>query len=1376
MSAIESKICDAIELLVNRAVEQANYDKTIQATVVEAVDETIGKYLVKYQDSTFYAYAGNSDVTYPQGSNVYILIPGNDTSADKTILGTTKKLGINYVATIDDDEAYQLIGNNCILSHQPFALQSYQKNKQVKVLYSKNNTYQNLIRLNSTAINEYIKGQSTIILGAIVKTSLPAEQQFRGNYGIMLAMNFKDNTNNSIVTRYYTVDVDKMRGNPYKILYDTRQYGIFDIDGENFIEIDSISIFCYDFPNSKPSNECIDDIFIKNIELYGAERLSDDDINNYSITFHTPQGIYFDSSSLMTDTRSIEAQVRVKGKVIDNNSQKLPFYWFMEHAGISSQSTYYNKYGGQGWKCLNDYNIIKKATESDSEVVEWIPASYRWTVSKKDIVAKEVKFKCVVVYEGTVISKTIVIKNLSSGYDITITSSEGTKFYFDIGNPTLKCLINDKEDLNLTYSWAVTNNVGNFETIAATPDVNKAYLTAYNNYYNLLNDIQKEVVLYEPNKARLEQYAQELKKYNNVTRVDGNKIFNLDISSITDFSTYQCSVHQGNLYLGTASITLINSLTAEGSYNVIINNGSCVYKYNENGISPASQAVDFPIEINALTFSVYDNLGNLIDDDVVRHCDIQWLVPIEHSMIEIPSSYPYTIDSTRGVKIYKNIMSLSYNIATRYDINKVNNDIQLIVDYKGMSLSAKTDLVFTKEGDAGTNGTEFFCRIVPNVVSGTNSPLYPILTELSNGSWSLNYQMQQANKFFKVQFWHNDTKIFDNVISGNSTEGKQVVVKWSILRNKYSAGISDSSALAVNQSTGVFTYSGYRSDHPAHIVKAEITYDKVVYYATMPLITVKIKNNAYRAVLKKSTGFLTAVYSSDGRQPRYNNTYPFEITVTQTINGYNEDVSLKTSSAYAVTYTWSYLGRIYEKSWINDIHLIDRKVDNLTKNQKASKPTDSYDGQCVTNALECVIKKGSTEIIRVHIPVHLMLNRYGNAAINGWDGNSVNIDPNGGFILAPQVGAGIKETDNSFTGVVIGKVKETNQTGEDVGLIGYAKGVRSIFLDAKTGKAVFGSLGKGQITIDPTSNKAQIYSGNYSTANKTGMMIDLTTPEIRYGSGNFVVNNQGHLTAKGGGTIAGWNISDTGLWVGKRSATDNTNTGAFLGSDGSINIGSSGKYFRFRNGTLEIKGTLKADEGYIGNWTISNGKLVGGRNSYIEAGNIKGSYIEGGEIYGSVIRGGDDIPFEASEDQVSIGDFYVDSSYGRHTFQSYDEVTGISTGDTGKGDWYMWAGYGRGSGSANTIFLVNTGQVRVEGEFLVNDEKIEDMIKRIHNELGGGSSGCPSQSSGCGGQCDDCDSEGPPCDNCGSGDDWSCDHGSTPCGGECGSQSCGPGD
>ena len=61
-SNYEEKIVDAIETIVQNAVKKAGYDRTIQCIIIECVDQTMGKYKVKYQDSSFMAYSGSSDM------------------------------------------------------------------------------------------------------------------------------------------------------------------------------------------------------------------------------------------------------------------------------------------------------------------------------------------------------------------------------------------------------------------------------------------------------------------------------------------------------------------------------------------------------------------------------------------------------------------------------------------------------------------------------------------------------------------------------------------------------------------------------------------------------------------------------------------------------------------------------------------------------------------------------------------------------------------------------------------------------------------------------------------------------------------------------------------------------------------------------------------------------------------------------------------------------------------------------------------------------------------------------------------------------------------------------------------------------------------
>lgn len=1153
MSKLEDNILQAIDIIVNKAVADAGYDKTIQAVIVECIDKTIGKYKVRYQDGVFYAYSENTDVTYTAGASVYVLIPGNDMSRDKRIIGNAKKLGINYIPVVEQEDVYDTVGKNCVTSSDTFELHSYQKGGEVIVLYDKDDMSNNKISVNYTDLNEYIKVSNNVKCGIQVQTALTAEQQYRGNYGIIFSLDFNDNATGAVVTRDYVLDIDKMTGNPYKLINATSQYAIFDIDGPNFIEINYIAIFCNNFVHFREPVPPAD-IFISNVEFSAVSRLSDSDISNYSLSIVTPQGTYFDNSSIDLDIKRLEAQLRVKGSVVNYNSQKVDFYWFVQDVSVIPTSQYYNKYGGQGWKCLNNYNILGKEAETEVDIVEWIPGEPVWQVKKSDVVAKEIRYKCVAIYDNSVIYKEVTIKNLSSNYEIIITSDAGTQFYFDIGHPTLKCLVNGAENDEYTYSWAVTDNSGSFQTLPATAEQNDAYNALKKEHDDLAAAMEDGSVPRVTNQEKLDDLAKQLKEYDLITRVEGNTLHKVQVSSITNFSTYQCAVHQGDVYLGMASIVLSNNLQAEGAYSLIINDSNYVYKYNEAGVSPASKTVEQPIQIKALTFTIFDNLGNPIDDDVAEHADIKWVVPTTNTLIKIPNSYTPSVVGA-DTATYSNLMSFSYDIADRYNIAYQRNTIHLTVEYKGMLLSAETNLTFTKEGEPGTNGTEFMCKIVPNVRSGVEMPLYPTVTEFSDGRAEWNYTPAAANVYFRVQLWHNENLIFDAPSDGTSTEGHLVSsITWSVPLNKYryrdengnwqpNRTRMDVSAFSVlSEKTGEIIFNGFRDDNPVNIIKCTLRYEQAEYTATIPIISVKLTDDNYRVNLKDYTGFRFAIYANDGRRPTYDKTNPFTLVVRNLIiGGDSQDVSEEINPTYAIDYDWKYLG--------TTVYIIDNNIIVTTRAQKAISLEDNYDGECKSNALECVLNHAETEVARIHIPIHLYLDTHGNAALNSWDGNTVEIDPEGGVILAPQIGAGEKESDNSFTGLLMGVVKE-NYGQKEIGLFAYEHGERTIFLDAETGKSEFGKRGQGQIIIDPTQDRAQIYSGNYvdggTTGKGSGLMIDLTLPEIRYGNGNFSVDKNGNLHSVTG-DIGGWIIEGDRL-----RSKSGSRGGISLNSDGSI--------------------------------------------------------------------------------------------------------------------------------------------------------------------------------------------------------------------------------
>ena len=82
--------------------------------------------------------------------------------------------------------------------------------------------------------------------------------------------------------------------------------------------------------------------------------------------------------------------------------------------------------------------------------------------------------------------------------------------------------------------------------------------------------------------------------------------------------------------------------------------------------------------------------------------------------------------------------------------------------------------------------------------------------------------------------------------------------------------------------------------------------------------------------------------------------------------------------------------------------------------------------------------------------------------LNNWDGG-LTIDEENGTILSTMLGAGRKNDDNTFSGVLIGDVKGgtgLESTVNMTGVYGFDDGVMSYAL-REDGSAIFGAPGKG---------------------------------------------------------------------------------------------------------------------------------------------------------------------------------------------------------------------------------------------------------------------------------------------------------------------------
>lgn len=283
------------------------------------------------------------------------------------------------------------------------------------------------------------------------------------------------------------------------------------------------------------------------------------------------------------------------------------------------------------------------------------------------------------------------------------------------------------------------------------------------------------------------------------------------------------------------------------------------------------------------------------------------------------------------------------------------------------------------------------------------------------------------------------------------------------------------------------------------------------------------------------------------------------------------------------------------------------------------------------------IKSASGQTIVHNRPIVLYFNRYEMSNINAWDGNKIETG-DGSYLLSPQVGAGIKENDNSFTGIMMGIKNFSTGVGaasnNQVGMFGYSKGRQSLRLDARTGVSIFGIAGTeegGQVIIDPDKggllyssnywtnyNKNTGTPNNYSDSNKSnhGMLLDLKQGHIHLGSAadgkiysgehialdktedgfylshdglsigtGFVVATDGVATAtQNGGNLGGWRIKTDANGEGGFVSKDGT--GILLDSKSStIVLGSStGKIYSGKHTTL---GDTSNEGFYLSNQGLS---------------------------------------------------------------------------------------------------------------------------------------------------------------------------------------------
>ena len=224
-------------------------------------------------------------------------------------------------------------------------------------------------------------------------------------------------------------------------------------------------------------------------------------------------------------------------------------------------------------------------------------------------------------------------------------------------------------------------------------------------------------------------------------------------------------------------------------------------------------------------------------------------------------------------------------------------------------------------------------------------------------------------------------------------------------------------------------------------------------------------------------------------------------------------------------------------------------------------------------------------------PILVLQNRYFNKQVNDWNGELM-LDEENNIIMSAQIAAGSKDGDNQFSGVILGSWKKNNTAEEATsGLYGYNKGSQS-FGFREDGTAFIGKTGAGRIVFD--GNKSTISSTAYEN-NEGGLALDLINGKITMISPK---------NPEKSGTIT---FDSTA-----RRTPFNIGTNFSVDWDGTI---------KATNG--EFKGSIEADEGYIGGWAIDENSISRGEvtlsasrtNGRLEIGDILIDRASSGNYY-----------------------------------------------------------------------------------------------------------------------------------------------------------------
>ena len=1079
----------ALDIITSKRLSSLAFDST-QVCVIESVEnEKNGEYKVTDGASSYIAYG---DTGYLKGQKVMVRIPNNDMEGQKTITGLYRSKSNEQVVYVSALNNFIDVTNNLMEDSLTSSLKANHAQERSIVLWE--------------LTNISYKGYDRLGIGGKFKTLLDSKT-IQGTYGLRLDVLSKTESGLSENYSYYLDSAD-MYGNPY--IYSTffKQEQLYDIAGLH--EIIGLRLSFYqnnDFILN--SGKELDRVYtitnISNGEYFsGEKKLIPEEGKTFDVGAQVLTRIENNEIKILGIFNQqydifLEAPYIALGYDINTFTKDTVLLGTHDSLTYGKNTTPSERTVYMRWVHKNEqdnYTSIdtkEEMPEGNQAIIHW----YRYLPQKDvhDILAGN------------------FWKEFNPGVDLFNYTFEPN---YDISEDGIKVIVEFPSRVsinnNLQDNLELDNLIDNLKKVMTADGFSPILI---NNITSEIENLKKVEDLEELNRTAGD-LLKELKEENTIKAFEDIYNFILDLRSSTKYYysdplyfTNEVSPTEEILDMVQGLSIIVDADNYDGIYNLygstneIINRveASKTRKMSVNFISSTTgeeklQAAEsitwyFPvvntmIQAPAEGYEFFSENG----DEYITDCGRPGYVAIKRigtdSLDELP-------EDVQLIDINQNFRIKDYYVQTA-----TNNTIYCdVVRRKGTVYSAVKQIFF---GTSGSNGTEATFVLKLYSVDENNKPVNEI-SGLVYGKKAivvpeLYDHNNKALETSGVKYsWESraqqdpDKKVY--AIVGQGLEGKYL--------------------LTSNKDISMYLHQHY-------ILKASITWKTEKVYNEDGSIVDDERNIELTSYLpiavKKDESYVSfegttrIVYDSQGGNPvyyknpygLYNNLYTVDNSVKWL--GISEDFIDDILSVKYYPTIGSDNSLVPRNMFYQDLKpysVVGLKgnnlsLENLFKAWNTYAEAEKNDKATAKTAFQTEVKNLINNYSVWIQPIIILQNVYGSAMLNGWNGN-LTIDEKNGTILSTAVGAGKKNSDNTFSGVLMGDVTTENvDRHSGIGLYGFDHGEQSYGFNIN-GTAFIGKAGCGRINFDGTNGT--IISGNYAqpSENKNeqgaGMKIDL---------------------------------------------------------------------------------------------------------------------------------------------------------------------------------------------------------------------------------------------------------------------------------------------